>query len=101
MMTSFQFLRLLAFSLLIAFCSFAKAQQMEMHSTSPEAVRLMNEALENMGHDMELFNDNITQAVKLDPNMVVANFFEGIDLQERKKRKPVPISNAYRPTKGS
>jgi tetratricopeptide (TPR) repeat protein len=99
MMTSFQFLRLLAFSLLIAFCSFAKAQQMEMHSTSPKAVQLMNEALENMGHDMEIFNDNVTQALKLDPSMVAANFFKGID-PEKKKEEVRPYIERIQAYKG-
>lgn len=39
----------------------------------------MNEAFENMGHDMVLFEANITKAAKADPNMLVANFFEAMN----------------------
>lgn len=56
-----------------------RAQQMEMHSSSPEAIRLMNEALAVMGHDMARFEANIAAALEADPDMVAANFFTGIN----------------------
>jgi len=76
---TFQFSKVLfVFSILSSsFLSFG--QKMEMHSESSEAVQLMDEAISIMGHDMAVFGEKVTQAAKLDPNMVVANFFEATD----------------------
>ncbi|RMG66890.1 MAG: tetratricopeptide repeat protein [Bacteroidetes bacterium] len=56
-------------------CALLPAQKMEMHSSSPEAIALMEEALDNMGHDMQLFGENVDAAVEADPDMLIANFF--------------------------
>lgn len=55
------------------------AQQMEMHSNSPEAIDLINEAMDNLGHDMDLFAQNIDLALEADPDMLVANFLNGMN----------------------
>lgn len=66
-------------SLVLGSLSIVSAQQMEMHASDPEAIQLVDEALQNMGHDMVLFGANVEKAAKLDPAMVVANFFVAMD----------------------
>lgn len=71
--------------------TFAHAQHMVMHSESPEAIDLMNEAMETMGHDMQRFEDNLHKAVETDPNMVMANFFQALDPEKKMEESKVYV----------
>ncbi|MEL6135325.1 MAG: hypothetical protein AAFR59_18360, partial [Bacteroidota bacterium] len=77
------FTRFFACMASIGFCfmlfSASFAQNMDMNSSSPDAIQMMNDAMEAMGHDMILFEDKLHQAAETDPNMVVANYFQALD----------------------
>jgi tetratricopeptide (TPR) repeat protein len=70
---------------LASFTTHVQAQQMELHSSSPKAIKLMDQAMASMSHDMPLVRKCITSALAADPNMLVANFFQVLMVPEEGK----------------
>ena len=85
------FFRVFVLSTTLLVASPLLAQELVMHAENPEALQLVQEALDNMGHDMGKFGDNVTQAAQLDPSMLAANFFEAMDPDKSKEESRVFI----------
>jgi len=63
------------------------AQEMPIHSKSPEAVQILRNAMEQIGHDMPFFGESVEKALELDEEMYLPNVFSAFRAKDMKNEE--------------
>lgn len=73
------------------------AQQLEIHSTSDQAIQEVRTGMELLGHETNKFHTHMVKAHELDPNLLIANFFLGMnpDAEKEEAMEYVQLIKSY------
>ena len=87
----------LALCLFMGLVTNVHAQQLEIHSTSDQAIQEVRTGMELLGHETNKFHNHMVKAHELDPNLVIANFFLGMnpDAEKEEAMEYVQLIKSY------